>query len=79
MRHPAAPSALQFALALPQILALPAERPTASEKQRVQFAFQMMHGTLNMALINPGPFSLQHPNTVPMLTTAMCNLIEGPS
>jgi len=71
---------LQVTLALPQILALLAERPTAAEKQRVQFAFQMMHGTLNnMVLINPGPFSLQHQNTVPMLSTAMRNLIEGPS
>jgi len=71
---------LQVNLALPQILALLAGRATRSEKQRVQFAFQIMHGTLNnMVLINPGPFSIHHPNTGRMLATAMRNFIEGPS
>ncbi len=69
--------ALQVSLALPQILALPAGRATRPEKQYVLFAFQILHGTLNnMVQINPGPFSIHHPNTGRMLATAMLNLIE---
>ena len=68
---------LQVSLALPQILNLLPGRTNRSEKQYVLFAFQIMHGTLNnMVLINPGPFTIHHPNTGPMLTTAMLNLIE---
>ncbi|MCP4618579.1 MAG: TetR/AcrR family transcriptional regulator [Bradyrhizobium sp.] len=71
---------LQVSLALPQILALLGERPSHNKRQRVRFAFQIMHGTLNnMVLINPGPFSIHHPNTGRMLATAMLNFIEGPS
>lgn len=68
---------LQVSLALPQILTLLPGRTSSSEKQYVLFAFQIMHGTLNnMVLINPGPFSIHHPNTGGMLATAMLNLIE---
>jgi len=46
----------------------------------VLFAFQIMHGTLNnMILINPGPFTIHHPNTGRMLATAMRNLLERPA
>lgn len=72
---------LQVGLALPQILNLRTRQVSPSIKQSdkhyVQFAFQILHGTLNnMVLINPGPFSIHHPNTGRMLTTAMLNLIE---
>lgn len=68
---------LQVRLALPQILNLLPERTSRSEKKHVLFAFQILHGTLNnMVLINPGPFSIHHPDTGQMLATAMLNLIE---
>jgi AcrR family transcriptional regulator len=68
---------LQTSLALPQILSLLPGRTSHSEKQYVLFAFQILHGTLNnMVLINPGPFTIHHPNTGRMLATAMRNLIE---
>lgn len=68
---------LQVGLALPQILSLLPGRTSTSQKQYVLFAFQILHGTLNnMVLINPGPFSIHHPNTGRMLATAMLNLIE---
>jgi AcrR family transcriptional regulator len=71
---------LQVGLALPQILNLLTGQASPSnkqDKQHVLFAFQILHGTLNnMVLINPGPFSIHHPNTGRMLTTAMLNLIE---
>jgi AcrR family transcriptional regulator len=69
---------LQVDLALPQILNLLPGRTSHAEKQYVLFAFQILHGTLNnMVLINPGPFTIHHPNTARMLATAMRNLIEG--
>ena len=68
---------LQVSLALPRILDLLPGQASRSEKQYVLFAFQILHGTLNnMVLINPGPFSIHHPNTGGMLATAMLNLIE---
>ena len=71
---------LQVNLALPQILNLLPGRTSQAEKQYVLFAFQIMHGTLNnMVLINPGPFTIHHPNTGRMLATAMRNLIERPA
>jgi AcrR family transcriptional regulator len=68
---------LQVSFALPRILDLLPGRTSHSEKQYVLFAFQILHGTLNnMVLINPGPFSIHHPNTGGMLATAMLHLIE---
>lgn len=68
---------LQVSLALPQILRLLPRRTSSFEKQYMLFAFQILHGTLNnMVLINPGPFTIHHPNTGRMLATAMLNLIE---
>jgi AcrR family transcriptional regulator len=71
---------VQVGLALPRILDLLPRRTSRSDKQYVQFAFQILHGTLNnMILINPGPFSIHHPDTERMLATAMLNLIERQS
>jgi hypothetical protein len=68
---------LQVSLALPRVLDLVPARAIRAEKQYVLFAFQILHGTLNnMILINPGPFSIHHPNTGRMLAAAMFNLIE---
>ena len=67
----------QVSLALPRVLDLKPELTNRSEKQYALFAFQILHGTLNnMILINPGPFSIHHPNTGRMLAAAMFNLIE---
>ena len=62
---------------LPRVVDLMPGRISRSEKEHVLFAFQMLHGTLNnMILINPGPFSIHHPNTGRMLAAAMFSLIE---
>lgn len=68
---------LQISFALPRILGFlpPSLRDKAEE--RVQFAFQLLFGTLNnIVLINPGPFTLDRPQTIHMLATAMTQFIR---
>lgn len=69
----------QVRLAAPRIMAL-VEKPLRSGmSEAIQFAFQILHGTLNnMVLIDPGPFAIHDTGTPRMLATAMLRLIEGP-
>jgi AcrR family transcriptional regulator len=69
---------LQVSYAVPRIIELlkPAEGDNAEERAR--FAFQMLFGTLNnIVLINPGPFTIHHPQTGAMLAKAMTEFIEN--
>ena len=70
---------LQIAYALPRMLALvPAEARQGAE-DRVRLAFQILFGTLNnMILINPGPYTIHHPETGRMLAQSMTLFILHP-
>lgn len=71
---------LQISYALPRILALLPKAISDGADERVRFAFQMLFGTLNnMVLINPGPFTIQHPTTARWLAVAMTQFIETPT
>ena len=71
---------LQISYALPRMLALvPAEARTGAE-ERVRLAFQILFGTLNnMILINPGPYTIHHPETGRMLAQSMTLFILHPA
>ncbi len=70
---------MQLDLMLPRIRAVHGGKPNAARDSAIQFAFQVMNGTLNnMVMINPGPFSIQDPKTSRMLAHTMARLIEDP-
>ena len=71
---------LQISYALPRMLALvPAEARQGAE-ERVRLAFQILFGTLNnMILINPGPYTIHHPETGRMLAQSMTLFILHPA
>ena len=51
---------------------------TADEELAVRFAFQMLYGTLNNAIINqPGPFDIDDPAFVAQLEHAFCLLLRS--
>jgi AcrR family transcriptional regulator len=66
---------------LPHILAQLGKTAAKEQDSNIRFAFQIMTGTLNnMVLINPGPFSIHHPQTSRRLADVMVRLIEcGPT
>jgi AcrR family transcriptional regulator len=68
---------LQVTYAVPRILDLLPSAQDAKAEERARFAFQMLFGTLNnIVLINPGPFTIHHPQTATMLARAMTEFIE---
>ena len=68
---------IQIAGAVPHVLGLITPAARADAETRIQFAFQMMFGTLNnMVLINPGPFTLHDHATARMLAAAMTQFID---
>ncbi len=68
----------QVRLAKPRIMTLVADPRRTGLSATVQFAFQVLHGTLNnMVLINPGPYAIHDAATPCMLATAMLRLIES--
>ena len=68
----------QVRLATPRIMAFVNNPRRAGIQEAVQFAFQMLHGTLNtMALINPGPFGINDSKTPRLLAAAMLRMIES--
>ncbi|MEQ1648912.1 MAG: helix-turn-helix domain-containing protein [Hyphomicrobiaceae bacterium] len=71
---------MQLDQMLPHINWMLGTEPTKERDDTVRFAFQVMNGTLNnMVLINPGPFSIHHPETPHLLARAMLKLIENAS
>lgn len=69
---------LQVTYAVPRILALLPRPEDDNAEERIRFAFQMLFGTLNnIVLINPGPFTIHHPETATMLAKAMTGFIEN--
>ncbi len=71
---------LQISHALPRMLALVPAQARDGVEDRARFAFQMLFGTINnMVLINPGPYTIHHPATAPMLAAAMAQYVESPA
>jgi AcrR family transcriptional regulator len=69
----------QARLGTPRIMALVDDPRRTGVREAVQFAFQVLHGTLNnLVLIDPGPFAIHDAATPRMLATAMLRLIESP-
>lgn len=69
---------LQVSYAVPRILNLLEPTNDVGTEERARFAFQMLFGTLNnMVLINPGPFTIHHPQAAAMLAAAMAAFIES--
>jgi AcrR family transcriptional regulator len=70
---------VQISNAMPRILSLlPPEAAAHGIEERIQFAFQMLFGTMNnMLLINPGPFGIHHPESPRMLASAMVQFIRS--
>lgn len=67
---------MQLDQMLPLINGKLGTEPTPERDDAIRFAFQVMNGTLNnMIQINPGPFSVHHPNTSRLLARTMLKLI----